>query len=145
MAHILVAGALHPSGRALLEAAPHSVRYIDEITEQSYAPHIPEADALVIRTQPLSAETVARAAALCKADLVTGMVGEFPELQGIMGQYYAEHFGEAPFTTLEAVSWLREHREVAAVNERVEESADNRDQRELSRLRLVREVGRYAG
>ena len=61
MAHILVAGALHPSGRALLEAAPHSVRYIDEITEQSYAPHIPEADALVIRTQPLSAETVARA------------------------------------------------------------------------------------
>jgi glycyl-tRNA synthetase beta chain len=32
-----------------------------------------------------------RAALLCKADLVTGMVGEFPELQGIMGRYYAEH------------------------------------------------------
>jgi glycyl-tRNA synthetase beta chain len=31
------------------------------------------------------------AAALCKADLVTGMVGEFPELQGIMGRYYAKH------------------------------------------------------
>ena len=30
-----------------------------------------------------------RAAWLCKADLVTGMVGEFPELQGIMGRYYA--------------------------------------------------------
>ena len=29
------------------------------------------------------------AAELCKADLVTGMVGEFPELQGIMGRYYA--------------------------------------------------------
>jgi glycyl-tRNA synthetase beta chain len=28
---------------------------------------------------------------LCKADLVTGMVGEFPELQGIMGGYYAEN------------------------------------------------------
>ncbi|MDE8347836.1 MAG: glycine--tRNA ligase subunit beta, partial [Acidocella sp.] len=28
---------------------------------------------------------------LCKADLVTGMVGEFPELQGIMGGYYAAH------------------------------------------------------
>lgn len=32
-----------------------------------------------------------RAAQLCKADLTTGMVGEFPELQGIMGRYYAEH------------------------------------------------------
>ncbi len=35
-----------------------------------------------------------RAALLCKADLVTGMVGEFPELQGIMGRYYAQHDGE---------------------------------------------------
>ena len=33
---------------------------------------------------------VERAAALCKADLVTGMVGEFPELQGVMGRYYAK-------------------------------------------------------
>ena len=32
---------------------------------------------------------VAEAARLCKADLVTGMVGEFPELQGVMGRYYA--------------------------------------------------------
>ncbi len=36
----------------------------------------------------------ARAARLCKADLLTGMVGEFPELQGIMGRYYALHDGE---------------------------------------------------
>jgi glycyl-tRNA synthetase beta chain len=35
-----------------------------------------------------------RAAWLCKADLVSDMVGEFPELQGIMGQYYARHDGE---------------------------------------------------
>lgn len=35
-----------------------------------------------------------RAAELAKADLTTGMVGEFPELQGIMGGYYAEHDGE---------------------------------------------------
>jgi glycyl-tRNA synthetase beta chain len=34
------------------------------------------------------------AARLCKADLVTGMVGEFPELQGVMGRYYALHDGE---------------------------------------------------
>jgi glycyl-tRNA synthetase beta chain len=36
----------------------------------------------------------ARAARLCKADLLTGMVGEFPELQGTMGRYYALHDGE---------------------------------------------------
>lgn len=36
-----------------------------------------------------------RAAELCKADLLTGMVGEFPALQGIMGRYYALHDGEA--------------------------------------------------
>jgi glycyl-tRNA synthetase beta chain len=34
------------------------------------------------------------AARLAKADLVTGMVGEFPELQGVMGRYYALHDGE---------------------------------------------------
>jgi glycyl-tRNA synthetase beta chain len=36
-----------------------------------------------------------RAAWLAKADLLTAMVGEFPELQGIMGRYYALHDGEA--------------------------------------------------
>jgi glycyl-tRNA synthetase beta chain len=35
-----------------------------------------------------------RAAKLAKADLLTDMVGEFPELQGIMGGYYARHDGE---------------------------------------------------
>ncbi len=37
-----------------------------------------------------------RAAFLAKADLLSDMVGEFPELQGIMGAYYAAHDGEAP-------------------------------------------------
>ena len=37
-----------------------------------------------------------RAAVLAKADLVSGMVGEFPELQGIMGGYYAEASGQTP-------------------------------------------------
>ena len=37
-----------------------------------------------------------RAARLAKADLVTGMVGEFPELQGVMGGYYAAAQGEDP-------------------------------------------------
>ena len=35
-----------------------------------------------------------RAAYIAKADLVSDMVGEFPELQGVMGRYYAEHHGE---------------------------------------------------
>ena len=37
---------------------------------------------------------VARAAQLCKCDLLTDVVGEFPELQGLMGRYYAEAQGE---------------------------------------------------
>jgi glycyl-tRNA synthetase beta chain len=41
-------------------------------------------------------ELAERAAMLAKADLVTEMVGEFPELQGAMGRYYAQHDGEAP-------------------------------------------------
>ena len=44
----------------------------------------------------------ARAAWLAKADLATGMVGEFPELQGIMGGYYAAAQGE-PATVSDAV------------------------------------------
>ena len=44
------------------------------------AAHIPQANV----------KQVVRAAELCKADLVCGMVGEFPELQGIMGRYYAQ-------------------------------------------------------
>jgi glycyl-tRNA synthetase beta chain len=41
-------------------------------------------------------ERALRAAWFCKADLSTGMVGEFPELQGIMGRYFALHDGEDP-------------------------------------------------
>jgi glycyl-tRNA synthetase beta chain len=37
-----------------------------------------------------------RAAELSKCDLLTEMVGEFPNLQGTMGRYYAQHDGEAP-------------------------------------------------
>ncbi len=48
------------------------------------------------------AETAAR---LCKADLVTGMVGEFPELQGVMGGYYARAQGYAP----EVADAIRDH------------------------------------
>jgi glycyl-tRNA synthetase beta chain len=46
-----------------------------------------------------------QAARLCKADLVSGMVGEFPELQGIMGGYYAEKEGYEP----EVADAIRSH------------------------------------
>jgi glycyl-tRNA synthetase beta chain len=52
-----------------------------------------EAIAPMIGTDPALA---GRAALLAKADLTSGMVGEFPELQGVMGGYYARHDGEDP-------------------------------------------------
>ena len=50
-------------------------------------------------------EMAERAARLAKADLVTGMVGEFPELQGLMGGYYARAQGEA----IEVAAAIRDH------------------------------------
>ncbi len=51
---------------------------------ETVAPHVPGADLAKLR----------RAAELARADLSSGMVGEFPELQGVMGRYYARHDGE---------------------------------------------------
>ena len=67
MPHLLVAGQLHPAGLALLERIGRqgfSVDYVEEISEPSYAPLIHKADALVIRTQLLSAPTIALAGRL---------------------------------------------------------------------------------
>jgi glycyl-tRNA synthetase beta chain len=50
-------------------------------------------------------EKAKRAALLCKADLTSGVVGEFPELQGVMGRYYALHDGE----DIEAADAVRDH------------------------------------
>jgi glycyl-tRNA synthetase beta chain len=47
----------------------------------------------IVRADP---DKAARGARLAKADLVSEMVGEFPELQGLMGRYYAAHQGEEP-------------------------------------------------
>lgn len=61
------------------------------------AQRVARIEALARHLAPLvgaSASLSARAARLCKADLATGMVGEFPELQGIMGGYYALAAGE---------------------------------------------------
>jgi glycyl-tRNA synthetase beta chain len=61
------------------------VQRVEALTD-FLATYVPGADA----------ERARRAAALAKADLSTGMVGEFPELQGVMGRYYALHDGEDP-------------------------------------------------
>ncbi|MEB3313548.1 MAG: glycine--tRNA ligase subunit beta, partial [Cyanobacteriota bacterium] len=47
-----------------------------------------------LQLDPAQQALVQRAAQLCKADLVSQMVGEFPELQGVIGQHYARHSGE---------------------------------------------------
>jgi glycyl-tRNA synthetase beta chain len=59
------------------------VRRMEQLAEFLGA-HVPGADT----------DRARRAVHLAKADLSTGMVGEFPELQGVMGRYYALHDGE---------------------------------------------------
>lgn len=49
---------------------------------------------LIAKQLEVDTEMVTRAAVLAKCDLLTGMVGEFPELQGVMGCYYATLSGE---------------------------------------------------
>ena len=51
---------------------------------------------LATKIQGADQESVDKAAMLSKADLVSGMVGEFPELQGVMGRYYAIEEGLPP-------------------------------------------------
>ena len=56
-------------------------------------------EALAVVLAPIvgaDSEQAKRAAHLCKADLMTGMVGEFASLQGVMGRYYAVAEGERP-------------------------------------------------
>ncbi len=56
-----------------------------------------------------------RAATLCKADLVSEMVGEFPELQGLMGRYYASAQGEDP----SVAAAIEEHYKPQGPNDRI--------------------------
>jgi D-3-phosphoglycerate dehydrogenase / 2-oxoglutarate reductase len=63
--HLLIAGKIHAAGLAVLENAEGlTFDYVEEISEPSYALLIGGADALVIRTQPLSAATIAQATRL---------------------------------------------------------------------------------
>lgn len=89
--------------------------YREKLQSATYQKELGTVDARVSRIQQLaehiaglvSADVAAvrQAAALCKNDLVTKMVFEFPELQGLMGAYYAAHSG-APAPVAQAV---REH------------------------------------
>jgi glycyl-tRNA synthetase beta chain len=54
------------------------------------------ASVIAERINPALRSAVERTALLCKADLVTGMVGEFPKLQGSVGREYARLSGEKP-------------------------------------------------
>jgi D-3-phosphoglycerate dehydrogenase / 2-oxoglutarate reductase len=65
MPHLLIAGKLHPAGLALLEGRDgFTYDYVEEVSESSYAPLIGKADALIVRTQPLSSATIAGASRL---------------------------------------------------------------------------------
>ena len=65
MPHVLVAGPLHPSGREILDAAPGvSVDYVAETSEESLAASIGPAEAVLLRTQPMTEQTVAKAGKL---------------------------------------------------------------------------------
>ena len=62
MPHVLVAGWIHPCGLDVLRAAAgFTFEMVEAISAESYAPKMPQAEALLIRTQPLSAAMVARA------------------------------------------------------------------------------------
>ncbi len=62
MPHILIAGKLHPAGLALLDATDGvTYTHVEEISEASYQPHLAQADGMVIRTQPMTAASVAKA------------------------------------------------------------------------------------
>ncbi len=69
----------------------------------------------LVGAEPEKAE---RAGALCKADLVTDMVVEFPDLQGLMGRYYAFDQDEAP----EVASAIEEHYRPQGPNDAVPEN-----------------------
>ena len=81
----------------LAERVPHlaQVVYHNKLGSQLQRVHrIRELASVIAVKLQTNEEETARAAYLCKADLLTDMVGEFPELQGIMGGYYALADGE---------------------------------------------------
>jgi glycyl-tRNA synthetase beta chain len=88
---------------AKLGSVLDKVRRVEALVE-TVARFVPGADAALAQ----------RAARLAKADLSSGMVGEFPELQGVMGRYYALHDGEP----VEIADAIAEHYSPLGPNDR---------------------------
>ncbi|MCB1445802.1 MAG: hydroxyacid dehydrogenase [Rhizobiaceae bacterium] len=61
MIRVLVAGKIHPDGLALLQRPDIQLDYVEEVSTASYRPFLKDADAILIRTQPLPADCVAEA------------------------------------------------------------------------------------
>jgi D-3-phosphoglycerate dehydrogenase len=62
MPHVLVAGLIHEQGLDVLrQAGDISFRLVEQVSTEAFAPHVGEADAIIIRTQPLLADVIARA------------------------------------------------------------------------------------
>ncbi|QUG75320.1 3-phosphoglycerate dehydrogenase [Erwinia sp. E602] len=62
MPHILIAGNIDPAGVEVLRQAPgFTLQQVAEVSVESYAPYLAEADGLLIRTQPLTAKEIAAA------------------------------------------------------------------------------------
>ena len=80
----IVPGTFSPAGRGQGEGAPASAAKAEP----------PHPNLLPAGEKGQLADQAERAARLAKADLVTGMVGEFPELQGVIGGYLAREQGE---------------------------------------------------
>jgi glycyl-tRNA synthetase beta chain len=72
-------------------------------TQQQRAHRLSRLAGLIAARIGADPDQAARAGLLAKADLATGMVGEFPELQGVMGGYYARHDAE-PAAVAEAIA-----------------------------------------
>jgi len=61
MVRVLVAGKIHPDGLAVLKRPDIDLVYVEEVSAPSYRPYLADADAILIRTQPLSADYIAEA------------------------------------------------------------------------------------
>jgi len=86
---------------------------------------------LTERIDPRLKEMVGRTSLLCKADLVTGMVGEFPKLQGIVGREYARLSKERPevagghlwgitYPVCRRPTSLRPHRDIVSIADKMD-------------------------
>jgi glycyl-tRNA synthetase beta chain len=99
---------LQDQKQALAERLPQLANIVFEQRLGSLHDKTERVAALAVRiaaSTGAASDLVRRAALLSRCDLVTGMVGEFPELQGIMGRYYARASGE-PATVADAIEEL---------------------------------------